>query len=655
MIELINLRKDYKERILDDINLKLNLGEFITILGPSGSGKTTLLKIIGMLLTKTKGTISINNIDYTKLSEKDIDYIHNKEIGFIYQNYNLIDNLTVLENILLPQEIKGNKDYTKACNLLNKVGLLDKMNENVNNLSGGEKQRVAIARALINNPKIILADEPTGALDSVTSIEIMNLLKSFSKERLIIVVTHNKYLAKMYATRIINLKDGKIIKDEIIKRPKEVKELITISKTKYHLKDILKISIRNLFKNKGRTIATIIAFSIGITSLTLTISLTNGFNKEVIDYERQISKSIPITITSMLSNKDNKNYINTNEITKDTNTTNNLNKEMYEYIKNIDTNLISGVSISSNTNTFLPDIKKEIIPVTDFNSYTISNYLETYYDLIKGNIPTSKEEVLLIVNKDNSINETLYNKLNIIDNNLDNIINKELKLDTINLKITGIIKIKEELYKKLGIDDEGSSIMYTKQLEEYLNNTSTNNFENTLISIYPKDFKSIDEITNYLDNYKDTIPYINESKILEESTNTMLNSITIILLLLSSISLIVSSIMQGIITYINVLERKKEIGILKTLGTSKKEIRKLFNLESILIGFISSTLGITMSNLISIPINKIVYNTTSIINISRLNITNIITIIILSSILSLLGGLLSSKKASKLDVSDLLI
>ena len=655
MIELINLRKDYKERILDDINLKLNLGEFITILGPSGSGKTTLLKIIGMLLTKTKGTISINNIDYTKLSEKDIDYIHNKEIGFIYQNYNLIDNLTVLENILLPQEIKGNKDYTKACNLLNKVGLLDKMNENVNNLSGGEKQRVAIARALINNPKIILADEPTGALDSVTSIEIMNLLKSFSKERLIIVVTHNKYLAKMYATRIINLKDGKIIKDEVIKKPKEVKELITISKTKYHLKDILKISIRNLFKNKGRTIATIIAFSIGITSLTLTISLTNGFNKEVIDYERQISKSIPITITSMLSNKDNKNYINTNEITKDTNTTNNLNKEMYEYIKKIDTNLISGVSISSNTNTFLPDIKKEIIPVTDFNSYTISNYLETYYDLIKGNIPTSKEEVLLIVNKDNSINETLYNKLNIIDNNLDNIINKELKLDTINLKITGIIKIKEELYKKLGIDDEGSSIMYTKQLEEYLNNTSTNNFENTLISIYPKDFKSIDEITNYLDNYKDTIPYINESKILEESTNTMLNSITIILLLLSSISLIVSSIMQGIITYINVLERKKEIGILKTLGTSKKEIRKLFNLESILIGFISSTLGITMSNLISIPINKIVYNTTSIINISRLNITNIIAIIILSSILSLLGGLLSSKKASKLDVSDLLI
>ena len=487
MIELINLRKDYKERILDDINLKLNLGEFITILGPSGSGKTTLLKIIGMLLSKTKGTISINNIDYTKLSEKDIDYIHNKEIGFIYQNYNLIDNLTVLENILLPQEIKGNKDYTKACNLLNKVGLLDKMNENVNNLSGGEKQRVAIARALINNPKIILADEPTGALDSVTSIEIMNLLKSFSKERLIIVVTHNKYLAKMYATRIINLKDGKIIKDEVIKKPKEVKELITISKTKYHLKDILKISIRNLFKNKGRTIATIIAFSIGITSLTLTISLTNGFNKEVIDYERQISKSIPITITSMLSNKDNKNYINTNEITKDTNTTNNLNKEMYEYIKNIDTNLISGVSISSNTNTFLPDIKKEIIPVTDFNSYTISNYLETYYDLIKGNIPTSKEEVLLIVNKDNSINETLYNKLNIIDNNLDNIINKELKLDTINLKITGIIKIKEELYKKLGIDDEGSSIMYTKQLEEYLNNTSTNNFENTLISIYPKD------------------------------------------------------------------------------------------------------------------------------------------------------------------------
>lgn len=655
MIELINLRKDYKERILDDINLKLNLGEFITILGPSGSGKTTLLKIIGMLLSKTKGTISINNIDYTKLSEKDIDYIHNKEIGFIYQNYNLIDNLTVLENILLPQEIKGNKDYTKACNLLNKVGLLDKMNENVNNLSGGEKQRVAIARALINNPKIILADEPTGALDSVTSIEIMNLLKSFSKERLIIVVTHNKYLAKMYATRIINLKDGKIIKDEVIKKPKEVKELITISKTKYHLKDILKISIRNLFKNKGRTIATIIAFSIGITSLTLTISLTNGFNKEVIDYERQISKSIPITITSMLSNKDNKNYINTNEITKDTNTTNNLNKEMYEYIKKIDTNLISGVSISSNTNTFLPDIKKEIIPVTDFNSYTISNYLETYYDLIKGNIPTSKEEVLLIVNKDNSINETLYNKLNIIDNNLDNIINKELKLDTINLKIVGIIKIKEELYKKLGIDDEGSSIMYTKQLEEYLNNTSTNNFENTLISIYPKDFKSIDEITNYLDNYKDTIPYINESKILEESTNTMLNSITIILLLLSSISLIVSSIMQGIITYINVLERKKEIGILKTLGTSKKEIRKLFNLESILIGFISSTLGITMSNLISIPINKIVYNTTSIINISRLNITNIITIIILSSILSLLGGLLSSKKASKLDVSDLLI
>ncbi len=655
MIELINLRKDYKERILDDINLKLNLGEFITILGPSGSGKTTLLKIIGMLLSKTKGTISINNIDYTKLSEKDIDYIHNKEIGFIYQNYNLIDNLTVLENILLPQEIKGNKDYTKACNLLNKVGLLDKMNENVNNLSGGEKQRVAIARALINNPKIILADEPTGALDSVTSIEIMNLLKSFSKERLIIVVTHNKYLAKMYATRIINLKDGKIIKDEVIKKPKEVKELITISKTKYHLKDILKISIRNLFKNKGRTIATIIAFSIGITSLTLTISLTNGFNKEVIDYERQISKSIPITITSMLSNKDNKNYINTNEITKDTNTTNNLNKEMYEYIKKIDTNLISGVSISSNTNTFLPDIKKEIIPVTDFNSYTISNYLETYYDLIKGNIPTSKEEVLLIVNKDNSINETLYNKLNIIDNNLDNIINKELKLDTINLKITGIIKIKEELYKKLGIDDEGSSIMYTKQLEEYLNNTSTNNFENTLISIYPKDFKSIDEITNYLDNYKDTIPYINESKILEESTNTMLNSITIILLLLSSISLIVSSIMQGIITYINVLERKKEIGILKTLGTSKKEIRKLFNLESILIGFISSTLGITMSNLISIPINKIVYNTTSIINISRLNITNIIAIIILSSILSLLGGLLSSKKASKLDVSDLLI
>ena len=304
MLNLKNITKIYKtssfeQKALDDVSISFRNNEFVFILGESGSGKTTLLNIIGGLDNSYEGDLIINGKSTKNFKNEDFDSYRNNLLGLVFQNYNLINHLSVLENVELPLKL-ANVDYKKRKELallsLKKVNLENHIYKKPNELSGGERQRVAIARAIVNNPKIITLDEPTGALDSKTSIEIMELIKEISKDKLVIMVTHNKELSKKYASRIIELKDGKIIKDTNNYNSNEKEEILVNKKTKMKFMDALKLSLSNIKTKKGRTILTSLASSIGIIGIALVLSLSNGFNKQIKKYEQKIFSTMPIVI-----------------------------------------------------------------------------------------------------------------------------------------------------------------------------------------------------------------------------------------------------------------------------------------------------------------------------------------------------------------------
>ena len=310
MLQVKNIYKEYKtgnlvQKALDDVSLNLRDNEFVAILGPSGSGKTTLLNIIGGLDRYDKGDLIINGISTKKYKDRDWDSYRNHTIGFVFQSYNLIPHQTILANVELALTISGeprNIRKKKAIKALEQVGLADHIHKKPNQLSGGQMQRVAIARALVNNPDIILADEPTGALDSDTSIQVMNLLKEVAKDRLVIMVTHNPELAESYATRIVKLRDGKILSDTnpyIIEKEKQKKpEHKNLRKTSMSFLTSLSLSFNNLKTKKGRTILTSFAGSIGIIGIALILSLSNGVNKYIRSVEEDTLSEYPLQIQS---------------------------------------------------------------------------------------------------------------------------------------------------------------------------------------------------------------------------------------------------------------------------------------------------------------------------------------------------------------------
>jgi putative ABC transport system permease protein len=623
MIRLKNVSKEYNGvMVINNISINFRRNEFVAILGASGSGKTTLLNMMGGNLLPSKGDIYLGN---NNLKDLNLDYYHNYYVSYIYQNYNLISNLNVYDNIILGLKLSNKKMNKNKINLiLNKLSITSLVNKNINNISGGEKQRVAIARTLVSDSNIILADEPTGALDSLNSFKIMNILKKISLSKLVIMVTHNEELANKYATRIIKIKDGKIISDS-----NPYKKYLNINLNKYKpklkLKDLFKISLNNFKSKRGRNTLTIIAFFIGLFSLSLVLSISNGFKKELNNLEHNSLYNYPLIISKESLNINNslkENIIKKGDL--------NINKreeiikvkidnKLLDKINNLDQNLISGVS-------FYRDI--------DYNFKKVSyiNPSNNYFKLLDGRFPTNQSELLLLVDDNNAINENVREYLNLSSFSYNDLYN----LNVNNLKIVGVVKAR------------GNNYFSSLNGLLYSNNLFDN--EITDIYIYPKDYKSKEIIKKKLKGY-----YINDNaKVITNLTNNLIKGISLVLIIFSAISLIVSIIMISVISYINVLERSKEIGVMKSLGSSKNDIKKIFILENNIIGFMASYLALDLTYLLSNIINKVISNKINIKHLINMDFKVILTIIILSIILTYAASLIPSKIASNKEITSIL-
>ena len=751
MLKLENITKIYegknfKQIALNDVTLAFRNNEFVSILGPSGSGKTTLLNIIGGLDKYTYGNLIIDGVSTRKYKERDWNNYRSKKVGFIFQNYNLINHQTVLSNVLLSLNIAGKpkKESIKlAKKVLNDVGLENYIKKKPKHLSGGQMQRVAIARALVTNPDIILCDEPTGALDSQTSIQIMELLKEISKEKLVIMVTHNVTLANKYSDRVIALNDGVITYDT---SPYEV-ENYSLKKIKNKRKTMnkftsLSLSFNNLLTKKSRTLLTSFAGSIGIIGIALVLSLSKGTQKYINKIEKETFSKYPISIMENYIDYQNmfdkekesckngsicsindltNNVVNDNKINSISKFSNIL-KQNYENINNytldinynynIDLNIYKDNKIIENSSLYfkeffdfnspllkeytliygkLPEKYNEIVIVTDENgklplSLMKSLFINKDIDLSK-NINISYEKI--IDSKFKLAPETSYyiyenDTWQYIKNNQDKI--NDILAKSINLKITGILKLNKD-----AVISESGFIGYSKKLINYLNdevnssnikksileNKDINPLTNDLydenmtyekllesinvndknpikIDIYPKDYKSKEKIESIIKKYNeensnDKVYYTDYLKVFINSITSLIKMITYVLTAFIGVSLIVSSIMISIITYISVLERTKEIGILRSLGASKKDIKNIFKAETIIIGTISGFIGVGVTLLLDKVIDKVINNLMGISHITYLPWDYIFYLILISIVLCLISGLVPAKIASKKD------
>lgn len=842
MLELKKITKEYdvaglKQLALNKINIKFRQNEFVSILGQSGSGKTTMLNIIGGLDKYTTGDLIINGISTKKYTDHDWDIYRNHRVGFVFQSYNLIPHQTALQNVELALTLSGigkEERRKRAIAVLKKVGLEKQINKRPNQMSGGQMQRIAIARALVNDPDILLADEPTGALDSETSLQVMDLLKEIAKEKLVIMVTHNPELAINYSTRIVKLLDGKIIDDTNPfngeEQIKEVKENKNKAKTSMNFTTALSLSLNNLMTKKGRTLLTSFAGSIGIIGIALILSLSNGIQKYIEKTEQETLASYPLTIQkesidmstllqTLTGHQETKEYnddkIHSVNIMGDMFTTvtkevkrnnlkdfkNYLEKESkiknytssIEYTYNVQMNVYKSDSnkvVQVNPTTVLDAIGMFSSGISSAYSPFMSSYDVFYemlnneelnkktYDVIEGRWPKKYNELVLLVDKNNQISDYSLYSLGILDQDylkeqFNNMVSgKDVKFtentyepkDLLNLtfklvlntdyykkqnglwldmsnddnymkkvlenaeeiKVVGIIKPNDEAVTG---NNTAGMIGYTHELMEHLINKTneqeivkeqlenpkinvftktefTNNkefdmnnlsaeqlkylknmsqvelaefmksysenlsstYEQNLtklgiasiddpdgINIYPKDFDSKEEITSIIDKYnedkeeQDKIKYTDIVGIMMSSVSTIVNVISSVLIAFVAISLIVSSIMIAIITYISVIERTKEIGILRAMGASKKDISRVFNAETLIEGLCAGILGIIVTILINIPANIIIKKVVNISNLSKLPVAGAIILIIISVLLTVLAGFIPAKIASKKD------
>lgn len=859
MLQLKNITKNYlsgdnEVQALKGIDIEFRENEFVSILGQSGCGKTTLLNIIGGLDRYTSGDLIINGKSTKEFKDKDWDTYRNHSVGFVFQSYNLIPHQTVLANVELALTISGvgkTERRKRAIEALQKVGLGDQINKKPNQMSGGQMQRVAIARALVNDPDILLADEPTGALDSKTSVQVMEILKEISKDRLIIMVTHNPELAKKYSSRIVKLLDGKIIDDsnpyksseEDVKKARNKKD--KSGKASMKFTTAVRLSLNNLMTKKGRTFLTSFAGSIGIIGIALILSLSHGMQSYINRVEEDTLSSYPLTIqeasidvTSMLEammgngekeeHNDNKIYSRpiVNNILETVSTklqTNNL-EEFKKYLESGDTNIkdyINAIQYEYNLNlniykqnedkTYQQVNPSKVFDELGFGEMMESrqsassmmsgsmamtqtdvwtemldnqNLLQSQYDVLAGKWPTKYNEVVLIVDENNEISDyTLYSlgikDIKELNESMEKIKNKEKVEagesesysydDLLNYKfkillntdyykesgnawqdmsnddeymknvvdnaeeitIVGIIKPNEENVSSSG----AGMIGYTKELKEYVINkineteivkeqkenpninvftgiefpenqnssfdysqltdeqrmymatlseaelaelmknyaeNSTATYDSNLstlgvvdlnkpstINIYPKDFESKDMITTRISEYNDkqtndgkeenVITYTDIVGVMMSSVSTIINVISYVLIAFVGISLVVSSIMIGIITYISVLERTKEIGILRSIGASKKDVSRVFNAETLIIGLVAGLIGIVVTLLLNIPINMIIKSIVGISNISKLPTAGAIILVVISVGLTMIAGLIPARFAAKRD------
>lgn len=867
MLSLRKIRKEYKTggesvEALKGVSIDFRKSEFVSILGQSGCGKTTLLNIIGGLDRFTDGDLIINGKSTKKFTDKDWDSYRNHSIGFVFQSYNLIPHQSVLKNVELALTLSGVKRAERrkrAIDALNKVGLGDQIHKKPNQMSGGQMQRVAIARAIVNDPDILLADEPTGALDTQTSIQVMDILKEISKDRLIIMVTHNPELAKQYSSRIIRLLDGQIVddsnpfsEDEKAELQNEIDKFENAPKAKRQKKNkkksmsmltALSLSFNNLLTKKARTILTAFAGSIGIIGIALILSLSSGVNTYVDNVQKDTLSNYPITVNStsadmtsafadiMKEAEDDKtaddgklhvkNNISDIVGTVFSEVKSNDLKTFKKYIesgKSDIKNYTSDVKYKYDTqlNVFNKDTSngiKQANPSTVFEDLGMDmgnmmeknpmmkastnvfteiigdeKFVKSQFDVVAGRLPQKYDEVILMAGENNEVADYTLYTLGLLDTqeikdlvedvkngkkytsktrelSYDDILNTRLsavnntqfyqkqsagsfvdmrddnsymsdviKSKSIELKIVGIVRptansstsqkggyigYTHELMERMvndvnaseivkaqkkdvqtdvftgkpfktndSKDNQSQQIDMSKMTDEQkaqfaalseaqqqamiqqmeANSVSDSTYEKNVetlgianldepsaIEIYPKDFESKDKINEIIDKYNggkdedDQIQYTDMVGIMMSSVTTIINAISYILIAFVGISLVVSSIMIGIITYISVLERTKEIGILRSIGASKRDISRVFNAETLIVGLTAGLIGIGVTLLLLIPTNIIIYNLTDIGNLAQLPWLGAIILIVISMLLTFIAGLIPSKIAAKKD------
>ncbi len=635
MLVIKDVKMQFKkndELVLKGIDLTFSDKGLVCIVGESGSGKSTLLNIIAGFIKPSHGQVLYNNRDITKLKKWELNSYHQHILGFIQQNYNNLNYLSVKENVCLKA---SNKNID---NTLKKLNILKNKKKKVNKLSGGEQQRVAIARTIVSNSEFILADEPTGSLDSKTGIKIMDILKKESESKLVIVITHNENHAEYYADRIITMQDGLIINDTGFLNEETTNKTFKFNKKGVKLSKILNIVKNNLISKLKRNILTTIAFSVGLITLLLVLGISSGFNAAIDREEKDSLSRYPLYISK--SSRD-------------------IGKELKSIISPTKEDNSNQVNIVSNDHKNVIDKKylKHIDQIKDNTTsieytYTINGIYarvfennESFYenvDLIEGNKITNKFEVLIMLDSNNAINEAFisYLKLDKKSISYDKLIGKTFKIKKIKYTIVGIVKGHEDSFYT-----EVSGTLFT-----------SDNFKDlipTEIYLYPKDYENKEIIKKHLDSYE-SVSYTDYATTFKDMSKTVMQAITVVLIAFSSISLFVSAIMIAIITYISVMERIRDIGILKSLGFKNRDIKCIFYLENIFIAILSTLVSIAITYAISIPINNVLEHYTGMSNILLLTFTNAKYILYLSIAISLIGSFMPIRRIKKYNIIDTL-
>ncbi|MDR2504687.1 MAG: ABC transporter ATP-binding protein/permease [Oscillospiraceae bacterium] len=813
MLKLTGITKDYvmgdtTVHALRGIDIEFRRSEFVAVLGPSGCGKTTLLNIIGGLDRYTAGDLIIDGVRTKEYKDGDWDIYRNKSVGFVFQTYNLIPHQSVLSNVELALTLSGVSSAERkkrAKEALESVGLGDQLNKKPNQMSGGQMQRVAIARALVNNPEILLADEPTGALDMDTGVSIMEILKEISRDRLVIMVTHNPELADTYATRVIRLIDGKIVNDsspaEVLDSDNSAHKLKEKKNRKkpLGLGTALALSLNNLLTKKARTILTGFAGSIGIIGIALILALSSGMQNYIARVERETVSGYPIIVNS--TSMDITAMMAAMGGARRSSGTHDMDKI---YSKEVIASALSRVNSRTSTNdlasfkTFL-DGSAEIAANSSDIQYEYDTTLTIYkadtskgvvklepsammeqmtpsaasaspmssmftsgseawvrliddddslaatYTVLAGRMPAAWNELIIIADENNEINDYMLYSLGLrdssellrmmmsigtggkidvqrseytyeellaltyksvaptdvfaktetgwADRSSDNSFMKNVVDNAAELVVVGIVRQASEG----GLTGGSGAVGYTNELlvrlretvdeseiaRAQLDNPDTDVFTGeafgaassygdnikklgvsdeahpSSVSIYPKNFDSKAKITDAIAAYNSqmsesgqedkVIQYTDITQLLMSSVESVISGISAVLIAFVAISLVVSSIMIGIITYISVLERTKEIGILRAIGASKSDISRVFNAETLIVGFLAGALGIGITLVLCIPANAIIESLSQISGAAELPIQGGIALILVSMALTFIAGLIPSRVAAKKD------
>ncbi len=618
MLELRNICKKYDRDVLKKINLKFGNRGLICLVGESGSGKSTLLNIIGGLEQADSGKVLIDGVNINKF---DSSYYHNQVVSYINQNYNLIDYYSTLDNTLLPIDIRRNRSPSFDNKIFKMLGISSLKNSKVSSLSGGEKQRVAIARCMVQNTKIILADEPTGALDLDNSYKIMEILKNLSKKKLVIVVTHNMELANKFADEIIKLIDGKI-EVNIKKQTRSYFNLRQKNEVKLTISKLCKYAVKNIKNKLIRNVLVVLSFTIGLCSLGLVLSIRNGFKKELDNLNGSSFFNYPIIISKsnyvddFNSKLENIKGIN---VKKGTFINNVIDDKLINIINEIDKKYVKAVS-------YYRDIDY------NFKSVSYVNPSNNYFYILDGKWPENDNEVLILYDEDNSISEKVYNYLDVENKGL---INNIFYVNGKELKVCGVVRSNNDYFKDL------SGIIYSNNL-----------FDNEItdIFIYSSDLESKNIIKDKLKDYN----ILDNAEDIVNNSKKIVDGISIVLILFSVISLIVSVIMIFVISYISVIERYKDIGVYKSIGFRNKDVKNLFCLENILIGVCSFVYSNVMLILIGNKINDYVSSYVNINKIMVISFSNVLIIGFLSIFLCYIASLIPVCIASEKKIIDVM-